>query len=121
MENPTNRWFLEEWQKVDVAQSYVSGEEDKSSPTATVTETEGSQKAQGDERTSTREPHRGGCSLTKSSWEAVGTLGRTIMEVHRSSIRDGFSAWVKTDPETILKHHVINAKGFYPLGTSQKT
>ena len=27
-----------------------------------------------------------------------------------SSIQDGFSAWVKTDPEAILKRHVVNAK-----------
>ena len=25
-----------------------------------------------------------------------------------------FSAWVKTDPETILRRHVVDAKGFYP-------
>ena len=31
-----------------------------------------------------------------------------------SSVRDGFSAWVKTDPETILRRHVVDAKGFYP-------
>ena len=31
-----------------------------------------------------------------------------------SSIRDGFSAWVKTDPETILMRHVVDANGFYP-------
>ena len=31
-----------------------------------------------------------------------------------SSIRDGFSAWVKTDPEAILKRHVVNAKGAKP-------
>ena len=65
--------YLEEWEKVDVAHSCVSGE-DKSCPTATVTETEGMHQAQEDERTSTREPHRGGCSLPKTSWEAVGTF-----------------------------------------------
>ena len=26
----------------------------------------------------------------------------------------GFSAWVKTDPETFLRRHVVDAKGFYP-------
>ena len=31
-----------------------------------------------------------------------------------SSIRDGFSAWVKTDPETLLKRHVVDAKGLHP-------
>ena len=31
-----------------------------------------------------------------------------------SSIRDGFSAWVKADPETILRHHGVDAKGFFP-------
>ena len=65
--------YLEEWENVDVAQNYASGE-DKSCPTATATKTEGVQKTQDDERTSTREPHRGHCSLPKSSWEAVGTF-----------------------------------------------
>ena len=65
--------FLEEWEKVDPEQSYVCGE-DKSCPTAIVTETERLQKAQEDGRTTTREPHRGGCSLPKSSWEAVGAF-----------------------------------------------
>ena len=50
---------------MDVTQSYASGE-DKSCPTATVTETEGAQKTHEDERTSTREPHRGGYALPKS-------------------------------------------------------
>ena len=27
-----------------------------------------------------------------------------------SSIRDGFSAWVKTDPEVTLRRHVVDAK-----------
>ena len=27
---------------------------------------------------------------------------------------DGYSAWVKTDPETILMRHVVDARGFYP-------
>ena len=31
-----------------------------------------------------------------------------------SSIRDSFSAWVKADPETILRRHVVDAKGFFP-------
>ena len=31
-----------------------------------------------------------------------------------SSIRDGFSAWVKSDPETILKRHLVDAKGANP-------
>ena len=31
-----------------------------------------------------------------------------------SSIRDDFTAWVKTDPETILKRHVVDSKGIYP-------
>ena len=64
---------LEEWEQVVVAQSYASGE-DKSCPTATATKTEGIQKTQEDERTSTREPNRSRCSLPKSSWEAVGTF-----------------------------------------------
>ena len=41
-----------------------------------------------------------------------------------SSIRDGFSAWVKTDTETILKRHVVNAKGANPAfreGTREET
>ena len=137
-------------------------------PTATATETDGVQKTQEDERSSTREPHRGGCSLPKSSGEAVGTfdapswnhtgtqrstvswisLGAQppskararqfdhprqvgnfsrqvgpavpfdeILSGHEedvSSIRDGFSAWVKTDPETLLKRHVVDAKGLHP-------
>ena len=57
--------YQEEWKKVDVAQSYVS-REDRSCPTATATKTEGVQKTQEDERTSTREPNRSGCSLPKS-------------------------------------------------------
>ena len=65
--------YLEEWENVDVAQCHVSGD-DKSCPTATVTEIEGVQKAQEDERTSSREPHRGDCSFPKLSWEAVGTF-----------------------------------------------
>ena len=28
-----------------------------------------------------------------------------------SSIQDGFSAWVKTDPETIFRRHVVDARG----------
>ena len=31
-----------------------------------------------------------------------------------SSIRDGFSAWVKADPETILRRLVVDARGLYP-------
>ena len=31
-----------------------------------------------------------------------------------SSIRDGFSAWVKSDPETILHRHIVDAKGANP-------
>ena len=31
-----------------------------------------------------------------------------------SSIRDDFTAWVKSDPETILKRHVVDSKGIYP-------
>ena len=31
-----------------------------------------------------------------------------------SSIRDGFSAWVKSDPETILRRHLVDAKGAKP-------
>ena len=31
-----------------------------------------------------------------------------------SSIRDGFSPWVKADPETILKRHLVDAKGANP-------
>ena len=65
--------YLEEWEKVDVAQSYVSGE-GKSCPTAIATETEEVQKTQEDERSSAREQHRGGYSLPKSSGEAVGTF-----------------------------------------------
>ena len=30
-----------------------------------------------------------------------------------SSIRDDLTAWVKSDPETILKRHVVDSKGFY--------
>ena len=29
-------------------------------------------------------------------------------------MRDGVSAWVKADPETILKRHLVNAKGANP-------
>ena len=29
-------------------------------------------------------------------------------------MRDGFSAWAKTDPETILRRHIVNAKGAKP-------
>ena len=67
------RGSLEEWETVDLTQSYASGE-DKSCPTATVTEIEGVHETQEDERTSTREPHRGGYSLPEPSWEAVGTI-----------------------------------------------
>ena len=69
----SQKGYLEEWENVDVTQSYASGE-DKSCPIATATETEGVQKTQEDERTSTREPHRGGYALPKSSWKAVGTF-----------------------------------------------
>ena len=31
-----------------------------------------------------------------------------------SSTRDGFSAWAKADPETILRRYVVDAKGFFP-------
>ena len=31
-----------------------------------------------------------------------------------SSIRDGFSAWVKSSPETILHRHIADAKGAHP-------
>ena len=31
-----------------------------------------------------------------------------------SSMRDGFSSWVKADPETILKRHLVDAKGANP-------
>ena len=31
-----------------------------------------------------------------------------------SSIRDGFSAWVKSDPEAILHRHIVDAKGADP-------
>ena len=30
-----------------------------------------------------------------------------------SSIRDDFTAWVKSDPETILQRHVVDSKGIY--------
>ena len=30
-----------------------------------------------------------------------------------SSIRDDFTAWVKSDPETILQRHVVDLKGIY--------
>ena len=35
-------------------------------------------------------------------------------EEDASSIRDGFSAWVKSDPETILHRHIVDAKGANP-------
>ena len=38
----------------------------------------------------------------------------SVNEEDFSSIRDGFSVWVKTDPETILRRHVDDAKGFSP-------
>ena len=31
-----------------------------------------------------------------------------------SYIRDVFTAWVESDPETILNRHVVDSKGFYP-------
>ena len=31
-----------------------------------------------------------------------------------SSTRDGFSAWDKTDPETLLRRRVVDARGLYP-------
>ena len=31
-----------------------------------------------------------------------------------SSIRDGFSAWVTTDPENTLRRHIVDAKGDNP-------
>ena len=31
-----------------------------------------------------------------------------------SSMRDDFTAWVKSDHETILKRHVVDSKGIYP-------
>ena len=134
----------------------------KPMPPETATKTEGVQKTQEDERTSTREPNRSGCALPKSSWEAVGTcdapswkytgtqentvswgslgaqppsnararhfihtkqfgafLRRLVLpypyeeilsgyEEDVSSIRDGFTAWVKSEPETILRRHVVD-------------
>ena len=50
--------YLEEWEKVDVAQSYASGE-DKSGPTATATKIEGVQKTQEDEAVVLCPSHRG--------------------------------------------------------------
>ena len=153
-------------EKVDVEQNYDSGK-DKSCLTAIFAESERLQKVHEDERTTTREPHRGGSSLPKSSWEAVGAfdapswkhtgtqectvswgfLGAqprskarvryfihpkqfgtfpkrfalpysfeeilTGYEEDVSSIRDGFSAWVKADTETILRRHVVDARGLY--------
>ena len=32
-----------------------------------------------------------------------------------SSIREGFSAWVETDPETILRRHIVDARGVNPV------
>ena len=40
------------------------------------------------------------------------------------SIRDGFSAWVKADPETILRRHFVNAESANPAfreGTREET
>ena len=31
-----------------------------------------------------------------------------------SSIRNGFSVWVKTDPQTLVRRHVVDARGLYP-------
>ena len=56
--------YLEECEKVDFEQSYVSGE-DKSCLTARFADAERLQKAQEDERTTTREPHRGGWFFAK--------------------------------------------------------
>ena len=112
-------------------------------------------------------PHRDISSLSKSSWDAVGSFDapswkctstqqgdtswgslraqpspktrsfhflhpkqygafprRTVLpypyseilsgyEEDFSSIRDDFKAWVKSDPETILKRHVVDSKGIY--------
>ena len=118
-------------------------------------ETEGVQKTQEHERTSTR--GEAGGTFDVSSWKFKGTERSTlpwgslwaqppskararqfvhprqvgtfpkrlalpypsdeILSGHEedvSSIRDGFTAWVKTDPETVLRRHVVDAKGFYP-------
>ena len=32
----------------------------------------------------------------------------------RKVLPDGFLAWVKADPETILRRHVVDARGLYP-------
>ena len=47
---------------------------------------------------------------------AVPLLMRSYLGMRKMSrpYEMGFSAWVKTDPETILKRHVVDAKGFYP-------
>ena len=58
---------------MDVEQSHLSRDE-KSCLTSRIAETERLQKVQEDERTTAREPHRGGCSLPKSWWEAVGAF-----------------------------------------------
>ena len=37
-----------------------------------------------------------------------------ILSGYEEGVRDGFLAWVKADPETILRRHVVDARGLYP-------
>ena len=37
-----------------------------------------------------------------------------ILSGYEKGVRDGFLAWVKADPETILRRHVVDARGLYP-------
>ena len=69
--------------KWDVEQSYVSGV-DKSYLTAIFAETQRLQNAQEDERTTSREPHRGGCSFAKIIvGNRVGAFDTLIMDIHK--------------------------------------
>ena len=37
-----------------------------------------------------------------------------ILSGYEEGVRDGFLAWVKADAETILRRHVVDARGLYP-------
>ena len=37
-----------------------------------------------------------------------------ILSGYEEGVRDGFLTWVKADPETILRRHVVDARGLYP-------
>ena len=69
-------------------------------------------------RTSAFETHVRNFYSSNTIWHLSQVIifagGLAGYEEDVSSIRDGFSAWVKADPETILKRHLFDAKGANP-------